>query len=211
MLLQQTEIHHKNMSCVDSALIVLVNQFLWYVASWLPTRYFFIAATTLCLVGVRGDASCPPSLWCVRGGMCWLLSGQRPLLCLGWKNVFALFSVLQAVRRGVRPGLINRETFSYTANQHHSLIHLTSVLCCHLFRSPFLSAIIHRRSRRQDVRHGNPIRQCRGYNSNGKIRTMLSCELFNPKKKRSVYDSPINQSNVQVVPTTSDHKITIYI
>lgn len=24
-----------------------------------------------------------------------------------------------------------------------------------------------RRSRRQDVRHGNPMRQCRGYNSNG--------------------------------------------
>lgn len=24
-----------------------------------------------------------------------------------------------------------------------------------------------RRSRRQDVRHGNPIRQCRGFNSNG--------------------------------------------
>ncbi|KAG8544320.1 hypothetical protein GDO81_022693, partial [Engystomops pustulosus] len=30
------------------------------------------------------------------------------------------------------------------------------------------------RSRRQDVRHGNPIRQCRGYNSNGNIRTAMS-------------------------------------
>ncbi|XP_025031716.1 semaphorin-3F isoform X2 [Python bivittatus] len=48
--------------------------------------------------------------------------------------------------------------------------------CC-LARDPYCawdgkscsrySASSKRRSRRQDVRHGNPIRQCRGYNSNG--------------------------------------------
>uniref|UniRef100_A0A4W3JXT8 Sema domain, immunoglobulin domain (Ig), short basic domain, secreted, (semaphorin) 3Fa n=1 Tax=Callorhinchus milii TaxID=7868 RepID=A0A4W3JXT8_CALMI len=53
--------------------------------------------------------------------------------------------------------------------------------CC-LARDPYCawdgkacsrySASSKRRSRRQDVRHGNPIRQCRGYNSNANRKTM---------------------------------------
>lgn len=47
-----------------------------------------------------------------------------------------------------------------------------------------------RRSRRQDVRHGNPIRQCRGFNSNGECAVThhwVVLTVWNPSRPRAPY------------------------
>lgn len=58
----------------------------------------FLIATTVCGVSVWRDPSGSPSLWCVWGGLCWLLSGQRPILRLGWQILLQILILAEEVR-----------------------------------------------------------------------------------------------------------------
>jgi len=42
-------------------------------------------ATAICKFSSRCHSSGSAQVWCVRRGVRWLLLGQRPLLCLGWR------------------------------------------------------------------------------------------------------------------------------
>lgn len=58
---------------------------------------FSSTATAVRVVCSRPDPAGASPVWCVRGGLCWLLSGQRPLLCLGRQVLLTLLRLTEEV------------------------------------------------------------------------------------------------------------------
>lgn len=146
-------------------------------------------ATTLCGLSSGRHTPQPAPLPGIWGCLCRLLPRPGPLLRLGWPGLFTLHGVLQEVRTP-GPWNLSSQTQDVPGNLEVDVIlpwgwgfYVCSGALWVRGGWPASSGILQelsssRRSRRQDVRHGNPIRQCRGFNSNGECLGVV-CGLWN--------------------------------
>lgn len=198
--LSSYKISHKSLQSVnsecrslDDAMPTFSN---WSLFLALSLLLFLPTATAVCGLSVGCDPPGPPSLWRVRGGVCWLLPGPGPLLRLGRQILYPLLRLAEEVSSKRVCLSLSVAHLSGTT----TLINIMFSIMAILFHLSYLKIIIiiftahfqfversvvnlflfgecwsdpSRRSRRQDVKYGNPIRQCRGYNSNGELTRIL--------------------------------------